>query len=87
MRHMVVRRLERPQVATIAGLRFHRDAPLKQWIINDPAVSIRRRTAGRLNRRFFAFTSDILADMQLRGMAGLDSHRWTQDGADANVHI
>ena len=85
-RHMLSRRRDGQRVATAAGRRFYHDAPLTQWIITVPVISVRVATGGRFNSRSLPITEAFLEAMATRANPPPDL-RWTRDGADAQGQI
>lgn len=90
-RHMIARRRNGQRVATAAGRRFYQDAPLTQWIVNVPVISVRARTGGRFNPRYIPITADFVEAMTARASGGdfnpPPDLRWTRDGPDAQEQI
>ena len=77
-RHMVARRRNGQQVATQAGRRFYRDAPLTQWIFQVPVAN--RRGGGALWRqRYMSLTEDGIAALGLE--FDLTAYSFTRAGA------
>ena len=78
-RHMVTRRRNGQQVATVAGRRFYRDAPLTQWIFQVPIAN--RRAGGALWRqRYMGLTEGGIAALGLP--IDLAAYSFTRAGTD-----
>jgi len=84
-RHMITRQRLGQRVATAAGVRFYREAPLTQWIVNVPVATMRLSSGRIFNLRYMPITDAFPLLPSL--LSSPPSLRWTRDGGDTQGRI
>ena len=86
-RHTITRRRNGQRVVTNAGRRFYQEAPLTQWIVNVPVVSIRARSGARFNVRYIAVTDEMLQALEDNATNPAPNLRLTKDRGDTKHQV